>query len=82
MMQSMSSWDEEKEDGTEHVIIALQAFTVDRGYVTKKELNERKKANKLKLTYANILKLERDHNIQSLPPAVQEKLNVLWKSGE
>lgn len=83
MSQLMSSYDEEKEDGElEHTVIAVQVFTVDRGYVTKDELKQRKKANKMKMTYANIRQFERDHNIPALAPAVQQKLNELWKSPE
>lgn len=82
MSQHMSSWDELKDSVNEHEIIALQSFAIERAYVTKKDLKERKKANKMKMTYANILQFERDHNIPALAPVVQKKLNELWKSGE
>ena len=54
----------------------------DRAYVTKTELKDRKKANKMKLNYANIRQFERDHNIPALAPAVQQKLNELWKADD
>lgn len=82
MLQNMTSWDTKEDDKVEHIIIAMQVFTTDRAYVTKDELNERKKANKMKMNYANIRQFERDHNIPALVPAVQEKLNELWKIGE
>jgi len=82
MLQNMTSWDRKEDDSLEHIIIAMQVFTTDRAYVTKDELNERKKANKMKMNYANIRQFERDHNIPALVPAVQEKLNELWKIGE
>lgn len=77
--QNMTSWDKKEEDKTEHIIIGMQVFTTDRAYVTKDELKQRQKANKMKLSYANIRQFERDHNIPALAPAIQEQLNELWK---
>lgn len=82
MMQNMTQWDTEDDGKTEHIIIALQVFSTDRAYVTKTELKDRKKANKMKLNYANIRQFERDHNIPALAPAVQQKLNELWKADD
>ena len=79
-MQNMTQWDTEDDGKTEHIIIAMQVFSTDRAYVTKTELKDRKKANKMKLNYANIRQFERDHNIPALAPAVQQKLNELWKA--
>ena len=82
MMQNMTQWDTEDDGKTEHIIIALQVFSTDRAYVTKTELKDRKKANKMKLNYANIRQFERDHTIPALAPAVQQKLNELWKADD
>lgn len=82
MSQFMTSWDTKEDDKVEHIIIAMQVFNTDRAYVTKDELKERKKANKMKLNYANIRQFERDHNIPALAPAVQQKLNELWKAAD
>lgn len=77
MSQNLSSWDEVKDDKTEHVIIAIQAFNTERAFVTKDELKQRKKANKMKMKYANVRQFERDHHIPPLEPAVQKKLDEL-----
>ncbi len=37
-------------------------------------------AFKTKMNYANVRQFERDHSIPALVPAVQAKLNELWKS--
>lgn len=80
MFQNMSSWDySHDDDKTEHIIIGMQVFTTDRAYVTKEELKERRKANKMKLSYANIRQFELEHNIPAIAPAIQQKLNELWK---
>ena len=82
MFQNMTAWDTEEDGKVEHIVIAMQVFTTDRAYVTKEELKERKKANKMKLNYANLRQFERDHNIPALAPAVQQKLNELWKTSD
>ncbi len=82
MSQIMRSWDEENDSVNDHYIIALQTFAIERAYVTKSELKQRKKANKMKMTYANIRQFEREHNIPNLAPVVQQKLNELWKMPE
>jgi hypothetical protein len=82
MFQNMTAWDTEEDGKVEHIVIAMQVFTTDRAYVTKEELKERKKANKMKLNYANLRQFERDHNIPALAPAVQQKLNKLWKTSD
>ena len=79
MSQNMTSYDTEDDGKNVHVIIALQVFSTDRAYVTKDELKERKKHNKMKLNFANIRQFERDHNIPALAPAIQQKMNELWK---
>jgi len=79
MFQNMTSWDTKEKDKTEHIIIAMQVFNTDRAYVTKNELKERQKANKIKMNYANIRQFEHDHNIPALTPAIQQKLDELWK---
>lgn len=80
MSQIMSSWDKEEDGKDVHWIIAMQVFSTDRAYVTKDELKQRQKANKMKMNYANIRQFEHDHNIPALIPVVQEKLSELWKA--
>ena len=83
MKQNLDSYDEVENDGeTVHKIFAIQVFTTDRAYMTKDEVKQRKKENKLELTYDNILEFERLHNIPALPSVVQQKLDELWRKGE
>jgi hypothetical protein len=82
MKQNMDSYDEMEEGEMVHKIFCIQVFATDRAYCTKEELKQRKKDNQLKLTYDNIRKFEREHNIPALAPAVQKRLDELWKVDE
>lgn len=83
MSQLMTSFDEENKEGKNvHHVYCVQAFTIERAYVDKDELKQKEKDNKMKMTYQNIRQFERAHNIPSLAPAIQQKLNELWKSKE
>lgn len=79
MRMNYSSSDRKEDDGIHHEICALQVFAIDRAYATKEELKQIKKDNKIKASYAEIRQFERDHNIPELDPAVQKKLDELWK---
>ncbi len=80
MSQYLTSYDSEEKDGsTDHVIVAVQVFTTERAYVDKNELNELKQKNKMKLTYDNIMRFEKDHDIPPIAPVVQKKLDDIWK---
>ena len=79
----MTSFDEENKEGKNvHHVYCVQAFTIERAYVDKDELKQKEKDNKMKMTYQNIRQFERAHNIPALAPAVQQKLNDLWKISE
>ena len=83
MSQVMSSFDKENKEGKNvHNVYCVQAFTIERAYVDKDELKQIKKENKMKMTYQNIRQFERTHNIPALAPAIQQKLNELWKMEE
>lgn len=82
MSQNMMSWDSEKDGKTEHIIIAMQVFSTDRAYVTRDELGQRQRQNRMKMSYQNIRRFEKDHNIPALPAAVQQKLGEIWKLGD
>ena len=43
-------------------------------------LGEIRKDNKIKASYANIRQFESDHKIPEMEPAVQKKLDELWKA--
>ncbi|MBQ4173168.1 MAG: hypothetical protein II597_00105 [Prevotella sp.] len=80
MSQLMSSWDEvQKDSSLVHNIICSQVFNVERAYVDKNELKQKKKENKMKMTYENVREFERTHNIPPLSPNIQKRLNELWK---
>ena len=83
MSQHMSSYDKDNREGKNvHHVNCIQVFTVERAYVDKNELKQMKKENKMKMTYQNIRQFERTHNIPALAPAIQQKLNELWKMKE
>jgi hypothetical protein len=83
MMQYLTSFDKTEKDGRNvHVVMAFQVFTIDRAYVDKNELKALKKDNKIKMNYQNIRQFEQAHKIPALAPAIQKKLNELWKADE
>lgn len=82
MMENLESYDELEDGELDHKIFAVQVFNTERAYVTKEELKQRKKENKMKLTYENIQQFERQNNIPPLLPAVQQKLKEVWKVGD
>ena len=62
-----------------HVVILFQKFTVDRAYVTKDELKQIKKANKMKMTYQSILDFERGHKIPAVSADLQKRISEIVK---
>jgi len=83
MSQWMTSYDKDNKKGESiHNVHCVQVFATDRAYVDKDELKQLKKENKMKMTYQNILQFERAHKIPALAPAIQKKLNELWKMEE
>ena len=78
MSQAATSYDSDKKGY--HVNILLQVFTTDRAYVTKKELQQKKKENKMKMTYKNLQDFERSHNIPALSEAFQKRISEVIKS--
>lgn len=79
MHQYITSWDKEKDGRTSHRIIAVEVYNTDRAYVTKDELKQLKKDNRMNMTYDNIRQFEKTHKIPALLPAVQKRLNELWR---
>ena len=83
MSQLMTSFDKDNKEGQSiHNVYCVQVFTIERAYVDKAELKQKKKENKMKMTYQNIRQFEHTHNIPTLAPAIQQKLNELWKKNE
>lgn len=62
----------------EHIRIWLESYAIEREYVTKEELKEKKKANKVKMSYSFVQDFERQHNIPALPTKAQEGLQKLF----
>lgn len=80
MLQYLSDYDTVEKDGTlNHEYTLVQAFSIERAYVTKEEAKQLKKDNKLEKSYEAIQQFERQNKIPDLPEAVQKKLNELWK---
>ena len=79
MSQSATSYDSEKYGQTVPVNILVQVFNVERAYVTKEELKEIKKENKMKMTYKNILDFEQSKKIAPLPEVFMNRINDFMK---
>ena len=62
-----------------HVNILLQVFVTDRAYVTKDELKQIKKENKMKMTYKNLSEFERVHKIPALSETFQKRIKEIMK---
>ena len=77
MAQGATSYFDEKDKG--HVNILLQVFTTECAYVTKDELKQRKKDNKMDMKYQNLLKFERDHKIPDMPEDLKKRINEVVK---
>ena len=77
MTQVATSYDDET--GKDHTNIILQVFTVERAYVTKDELKQIKKDNKMKMTYQNIIQFERSHHIPAVTADLQKHINEIVK---
>lgn len=75
MMEDLTSYDEEEDGKTVHNINGMQVYTIERAYVTKEELKQRKKQNKMKMTLTNIKQFEQQHNIPPLPASVQKAID-------
>ena len=74
MEQSMLTWDDEKNG---HVLIVMDFFATDRGYLSKEQVKQTKRDNKMKLSYDYLQQFERQHNIPALAPEVLAKMQEL-----
>lgn len=77
MRQSLQSFDEVKDGETDHCVYGFQVFTIERAYVTKEELKQLKKDNKMKISLTNIQQFEQQHSIPPLHPSVQKAIDGL-----
>ncbi|MBR1666106.1 MAG: hypothetical protein IJ699_07800 [Bacteroidaceae bacterium] len=66
----------------QHVIIWLESYNVDRAYVTKKELKERKAQNRREMNLDSMRQLEQERGVPALAPQLQRRLDVLFKKAK
>lgn len=78
MRQVYTSYDKENSEGKMiNRVIMCQVFNTERAYVTKDELKQLKKQNKMKMTYDNLQRFEREHKIPALAQVIQKRLDDL-----
>ena len=58
---------DKKEQKTEHMRMWLEVYATDRAYVTKQELKEKKRANRINMSFDTLQRFERQHGIPALP---------------
>ena len=75
MLQHLTSYDRVSGDDLVPTNMLLQVFTVERSYVTKEELKQIKKENKMKMTYRNLVEFERRNKIPALPEVFLKRIN-------
>jgi len=74
MEQHMMTWDDEKNG---HALIVIDYFATDRGYLSKEQVKQTKRDNKVKLSYNYLRQFERQHHIPALAPEVHAKMQKL-----
>ncbi len=74
MEQNMLTFDN-KEYG--HVLIVIDYFATDRGYLSKEQVKQTKRDNKVKLSYNYLQQFERQHGIPALAPEVLARMKKL-----
>ena len=79
MSQNATSYEKEEDGKTLHTNILMQVFTVERSYVTKEELKQIKKENRMKMTYKNLREFERRNKISELPDVFLKRINKFVK---
>ena len=78
MRQVYTSYDKENSEGKMiNRVIMCQVFNTERAYVTKDELKQLKKQNKMKMTYDNLQRFEREHKIPALAQVIQKRIDDL-----
>ena len=74
MEQNMLTFDDSKNG---HVLIVMDYFATDRGYLSKEQVKQTKKDNKVKLSYDYLQQFERQHHIPALAPEVLARMKEL-----
>ena len=66
----------------EHVIIWLESYNVDRAYLTKQELKERKKKNRREMNITSMRQFEKERGVPAWAPQIERCLDVLFKKSK
>ena len=74
MEQNMLTFDDSKNG---HVLIVMDFFATDRGYLSKEQVKQTKRDNKVRLSYDYLQQFERQHNIPALAPEVLARMQKL-----
>ena len=61
----------------EHRRLWVEVYATDRAYVTKQELKEKKRENKMKMSYEALMQFERQHGIPAMPENTKKSLEEL-----
>lgn len=74
MEQNMLTFDDEKNG---HVLIVMDFFATDRAYLSKEQVKQTKRDNKVELSYDYLQQFERQHGIPALAPEVLARMQEL-----
>ncbi len=77
MSQNYETYTDAKDGHVMHIL--MQVYSAERAYVTKEELKQMKKDNKMKMTYENIVEYERTHHIPPLSDVFQKSIQEIVK---
>ena len=74
MEQNMLSWEDSKNG---QVLVVMDYFATNRGYLSKEQVKQTKRDNKVKLSYDYLQQFERQHYIPALAPEVLARMQEL-----
>ncbi len=60
-----------------HIRMWTEVYSTERAYLDKKELKEKRKENKIELTYESIKQFEREHDIPALPDNALKAIDMI-----
>ena len=74
MEQNMLSWEDSKNG---QVLVVMDYFATNRGYLSKEQVKQTKRDNKVKLSYDYLQQFERQHHIPALASEVLARMQEL-----
>lgn len=74
MEQNMLSWEDGKNG---QVLVVMDYFATDRGYLSKEQVKQTKRDNKVNLSYDYLQQFEHQHHIPALAPEVLTRMQEL-----